>query len=1087
MKIYSKNNIELLDIQVSDESYRYREIMGTPVLTLYFRLNTFTELPVGAYADFQGQRFFLFDTLNFTKNSSEDFNHTLVLHGVAENLSRFRIFDFVNGGLVFTLTATPADHIAMLVNVLNVKDSGWTAGTVAEQGEIVVNYNHNSCMEALGMICDEAETEFEITSDKVIHLRKTEYNKAAPLEMAYGQGNGLKPGVERRNDDNKRPVERLYVQGGTRNIDFSKYGSRYLLLPDNQQLIYQGRTYQVDPGGLFIQRADKPLTTGQEGSLDASGIYPSRICTVSELEVVDFDNNLFNIIDDSIPETLNFEDQRITGQTMNIVFQTGILTGKEFEISRYNHEFRSFEIIPKEIDSYTMPGGVFLPEAGDTFVVFGCSFPDAYIRDDDTKTGASWDMFREGVAYMYNEEEDKYSYGGSVSPVWLKAGWITISPKLILGGYCSLADPELGGVLIRIRSIKDYVNNPYDVEVDLSNALVKPSVTSTLAKINSYTAALSVQQLIEAREKGIIDGINIDWLTQYIRNYFPSFGDITGSPYDNQELWEFLQQIGLNGYIDTQTRLISGAVLWKQGMTYESTELIYKILGNRYTCPPTEIALGDSHPALARIDVFYLDTYSNLQVKTGTPSANPLEPVLGQLELYVSSVFIGAGATEPSFISMQKIYDEKTVEEWTPTATAESGKTTINLEETADPYTGIKHIEIEISVPDEEVSLPQHYIGEKYQGGKIFWIDRNDSRKGLIAAEFDTVTDVMWSRLSDGGPYGTGGRGMDFYDGIINTALMLENKSSKGQAARWVNELRTGGYSDWYIGSEKEMYVLWMFRNIIGNFNPTKDYWTSTESAWDTARRVDWETGNIISRKKNTRRNVRAIRKFDDSLLPSSTPVEAFVPEETHIIFQAPEEVIAAEGIVSFRMKTNKPWRDNSILRLETYLGAVRTGSAAISPKVNMFGFNQNDNENYQLTAVYHANFALSQNRFDALKIDLTGTWPNNFVMRLDSIRFQHTTMLQQRAQGSTLQVQEQVLEMEKWTKQLYWEYVWENPNIKATSIVEIVPHKDDLDLVYEAGILPETESSAGQVKIFALSQPANDISISVNITEGTL
>jgi len=52
---------------------------------------------------------------------------------------------------------------------------------------------------------------------------------------------------------------------------------------------------------------------------------------------------------------------------------------------------------------------------------------------------------------------------------------------------------------------------------------------------------------------------------------------------------------------------------------------------------------------------------------------------------------------------------------------------------------------------------------------------------------------------------------------------------------------------------------------------------------------------------------------------------------------------------------------------------------------------------------------------------------------------------------------------------------------------VEIVPHKDDLDLVYEAGILPETESSAGQVKIFALSQPANDISISVNITEGTL
>jgi len=124
----------------------------------------------------------------------------------------------------------------MLINVLNAKDSGWTAGTVAETGEIVVNYNHNSCMEALGMMADEAETEFEITSDKVIHFRKTEYNKTTPLELAYGQGNGLKPGVERINDDNKRPIERLFVQGGTRNIDFSKYGSRYLLLPDNPRL-----------------------------------------------------------------------------------------------------------------------------------------------------------------------------------------------------------------------------------------------------------------------------------------------------------------------------------------------------------------------------------------------------------------------------------------------------------------------------------------------------------------------------------------------------------------------------------------------------------------------------------------------------------------------------------------------------------------------------------------------------------------------------------------------------------------------------------------------------------------------------------
>ncbi|WP_340112611.1 hypothetical protein [Maribellus mangrovi] len=1060
MKIYDKNSVELLDVQVSDESYRFREIAGVSALTLYFRLNEFVEIPVQSYVDYQGERFYLFDTSNFKKNSSEDFNYTLILHGIAEKLNTLRFYDFVQGGLIFTLTATPADHIAMLVNVLNSKDSGWSVGTVDDMSEIVVNYNHNSCMEALGMMCDEAETEFEITGGKVINLRKTEYNKETPLELAYGKGNGLKPGVERRNDDNKRPVERLFVQGGTRNIDYSKYGSRYLLLPANQQLTYNGRTYQVDENGLYIQRNDKALITNFEGSLDASTIYPSRIGVVSDVEIEDLENNLYNVIDDSIPESLNFEEQLIAGQTMTIVFQTGMLTGKEFEV-HYTHEFKRFELVPKDIDGYNMPSGAFVPAVNDTFVVFGCSFPDAYVRDDATKTGASWDMFREAVAYMYEAEEDKYSYGGSVSPIWLKEGWGAISLKLILGGYCSLTDPELGGVLIRIRSIKDYVNNPYDVEIDLSNALVKPSIASTLAKINSYKSSL--QQLIQNYYETIEEGGDI--------------GDII----------DILRE---SGYIDTQTKLISGQVIWKEGMTYETTDFLYLILGTRYECPATTITLQDSDPTNGRIDVFYLDTFGNLNVKTGTPSANPLEPVLGELELFVQSVFIGAGALEPSNISVEKIYDEKTAQEWTPTATAEAGKTYINLESIEDPYSGDKHIKAEVDVPDEEVSLPDHYIGEEYQGGKIFWINPADSRKGLIAAEFDTVTDVFWSRLSGFPIYSTNGRATAIGTGQANFAAMLANDAAAGQAARWVDELVIDGYDDWFIGSEDEMKMLWKRRNQIGNFNPTKDYWTSTEKDWNEARRIDWESGTAASRDKNTRRNVRAIRAFDDSLLPSSTPVEYYTPVDTNIVFQAPEEVLAAEGILSFKMKSSLPWRPNSILRIETYLGAVRTGSCGLSPATNLFGFNPLDNESYQLVAIYHANFALSQTRFDAVKFSFIGSWPNDIDVLIDSIRYQHTTALQEREQGVVLQVQEQVLIAADWTLNAetgIYEYVYENVNIKDTSFVDIVPYTEDVSIVIAAGVFPETKSSKGQVILFAQYQPEADIRITVNITESTL
>lgn len=1093
MKIYDKNDIELLDVDVTDESYRLREIMSSPTLVLYFSLNQFIELPVDAYCDFNGQRFFLFDPKKFVKNSTKDFEDTLVMYGIAEKLNRFRFYDYANGGLKFTLTATPQLHVEMLVNVLNAKDSGWTVGTVVDSSEIVVDYSHNSCMEALGLICDKAETEFEITDGKVINLRKTEYNKADPLALSYGPGNGLKPGAERRNDQNGRPIERLFVQGGDRNIDYSTYGSRYLLLPKSQTLVYNGNTYQVSADGLYIQRSDKALTTGQEGSLDASTIYPSRIGVVTAVDVVDADNNLFNIEDSTIPAALNFSDYLIAGETMTIVYQSGSLTGKEFDVS-YDHENRTFEIVPKDIDGYTMPSLLFTPAIGDTYVVFGCSFPDAYIRDDATESGASWDMFREAVTYMYEHEEDKYSYGGNVSPIWMKANYAAASVKMIPGGYCSLTDPEFGDVLIRIRSIKDYVTYKYDIEIDLSNALVKASIASTLAKINAYTASLTVQQLLEARDAAAANGIDVSYLENLIKNYYPSFADITGSPTDNDALYAWLQQIGLSGNVDTQTKLISGSVVWKEGMTFETTDFLYKILGTYYTCPATTLALTDSDATYGRIDVFYLDTFGNINIKTGTPSANPLEPTLGELELYVSSVYIPANALEPSGISLEKIYDELAVEEWTPTATNDAGNTTIQLDDTEDPYSGIKHIKVALNVPDVVSSLPQHYIGEHYQGGIIFWIDPTDSRKGMIAATSDTIADIYWSRLHDYATYTTGATGTAIGTGANNSALMLALPAANNStsAIKWVDEFKVieNGvtYDDWFIGSKEEMKMLWKRRYTVGGFNPGKDYWTSTEEGWDYAGRIDWETGDYVKRKKNTRRNIRAIREFDDSIIPTSSPVDFYTPQDTNIVFQAPEEVLAAEGILSFKMKTSAEWRVNSILRVEMYKGAVRVGSCAISPATELFGFNIADFDNYQMVAVYHANFAPSQNKFDGLKISLIGSWPNGIELFIDSIRFQHTTQLQERAVGAVLQVQDQVIYAADWQEGsgfYYYEYF--NPNIKATSTVDIIPVNDDIDLVLDAVMYPEINSSEGKATIYAVYIPANDIRVTVNITEATL
>ena len=57
------------------------------------------------------------------------------------------------------------------------------------------------------------------------------------------------------------------------------------------------------------------------------------------------------------------------------------------------------------------------------------------------------------------------------------------------------------------------------------------------------------------------------------------------------------------------------------------------------------------------------------------------------------------------------------------------------------------------------------------------------------------------------------------------------------------------------------------------------------------------------------------------------------------------------------------------------------------------------------------------------------------------------------------------------------------NANIEATSIVDVIPYNVDYSTVTTAQMLPETTSSAGSVKIYAVNLPAADITVTLNIS----
>ena len=102
--------------------------------------------------------------------------------------------------------------------------------------------------------------------------------------------------------------------------------------------------------------------------------------------------------------------------------------------------------------------------------------------------------------------------------------------------------------------------------------------------------------------------------------------------------------------VDSETRLISGTVAWISGLTYKASDLVYKISGKTYTAAGRYITLSSANPTLGRIDVIYVDEYSNIGVHAGTPNEDPVKPVVLSTELEVTIAIIGAGATIPSNI-----------------------------------------------------------------------------------------------------------------------------------------------------------------------------------------------------------------------------------------------------------------------------------------------------------------------------------------------------------------------------------------------------------------------------------------------------
>lgn len=500
MKIYSSAGSVLLDIEVDDGSYAYREIMGRDDLTLYFALTSFVEIPVGSYCVFQNVTYYLLKPESLTLRHTRNWEYTLTMETYAGLLQTAIYQNPDDRRLKFFVTGPAATHLDLLVRCLNGKRSGWSyESTVDTSLEKTVGYDFGNCKEALQLIADGFEAEWEIIGKKIV-LGKVEHGKATPVSMSYGKGNGFLPGVERKNYNDEIPLSRLFVQGGDRNIVSSKYGAKTLMMPKGVTVGYDGDKFSWESG--YSSSKAKAFTTDSDGAsvslvgatsecdgaLDCSDIYPKRVGTVSEVIVVDAKKNLYDFVDNAIPLSLDYAECA-TSETMTVIFQTGALAGREFDVAFVKRKadvvVNRFAIVPATIDEVDMPSASFAPAQGDKYIVFHCSLPQSYINDPDTHTGAEWDVLRRAVAYLWDSCRPRFSISGKMDGIWSRSRWDSIGGNMVPGGYISFTDERFSpeAFSVRITAVTQFVNRPYSPEITLSNEPTRGGVVSSIREV----------------------------------------------------------------------------------------------------------------------------------------------------------------------------------------------------------------------------------------------------------------------------------------------------------------------------------------------------------------------------------------------------------------------------------------------------------------------------------------------------------------------------------------------------------------------------------------------------------------------------
>ena len=549
LKIYDKQGLVKMTVSPDNSSQWNHEIGVENVVTVNFTTWEFLVMEVGWYILLEGQKFNIKSEYRPRHINDSKYTYNLKFYG-REHDTQDILFCRLNQGeddleSVFAYDGTPFDFLQKVVDNMNRNTEGvlWKIGETITSGRKTINFNGIYCWDALGEIARTFETEWWVDGE---YLNLSKCERGEPVSLGYGRG--FKSGLSQNENTNAvKWFTRLIPVGSSRNIDKSKYGYSTLQLPGREKYIDINTQY-----GLKEYREEAAF----------SEIYPHRVGTISSVRTEQRTNEetgeftVYYVKDSSLP--FNPDEYMIGGEVIRMNFNSGFLSGKDFEVN-WNNGTAEFEIINQYPDENSQfPGGNMTPSVGDHYVLSNISMPGSYIASAEAELQEAVD------AFLQEYSRDISIYSGNTDYIYIDKHNVPLK----LGQRVKLLSDQYFGTgerISRISRVSRKLNNLGDASLDCSDAISsswKSSVDSSLNQLQFSAAQEIAQSVIRILKSGDTEKpseYNVFSARRSINTFLSKLTDDTASG-----MITFLRGLVSKGITETDDVIVNEAIHSKE-------------------------------------------------------------------------------------------------------------------------------------------------------------------------------------------------------------------------------------------------------------------------------------------------------------------------------------------------------------------------------------------------------------------------------------------------------------------------------------------------------------------------------------------